>query len=591
MIGLFKSIQWKIITIFLLLTVSVMMVVGTFLLQNISAYYHNDFTQTMENQIFTEDLMNELSKATNADDAVAAMTALLNIYSIRMGIDSFRNFYVLDAETGAPLSGSAEAAPLDISPNVLLAMAGRRGQEIDRSAKYMDFAQPIMQGDAVQYIVYVKDTKEEVYDITSNIFINIMWALLFGLILSAFLGFFLSRTLIAPLATLQYRAESMAEGDFGHKVEVRSRDEIGRLTVAFNDMASQLDRNLADIEAEKNKFETILVQMTDGVIAFDSGGNIIHMNPAAQSFLGDCKGKQFQELFAELDVPISLSRILYLESSQAVEREVDLGDKILKASFVPFNLERRAGMAGVMVVFQDITRQLKLDRSRREFVANVSHELRTPLTTIKSYAETILDLEAENPDAAGTCEFVRVIETEADRMTRIVKDLLTLSKLDTKKQTLNKEMFDLDALVESVVEKLKFSAKDRAHEMTFLQRSEIKNFYGDRDKIEQVLTNILTNAIKYTPNGGHITAECSGDLTTAMIRVRDDGIGIPRDDLPHIFERFYRVDKARSRESGGTGLGLAIAKEIVEAHGGTITIESPHKKGTIVTILLPMYRQ
>ena len=578
---MFKSIQWKIIAIFLLLTISVMIVVGTFLLQNISAYYYNDFNTSLDEHVFTPAFVEDINSAVSSPDGVYKALDLLKVYSVRMGIDSFRNYYILDKSLNV-LGGSAEAdAFFDPTPNLLLAMSGEKGMLADRKSEIMDYALPVAQGN---FILYVTDTKEEVNEIINNLFLNIFWALLFGLLISLILGFFLSRTIIAPISTLQHRSESMAEGDFTHKIEVRSRDEIGRLTIAFNEMASKINSSLEEIQAEKNKVEAILLHMTDAVSAYDNNGALIHINSAGENLLGEYQGKSFDELFEILGANISLYRILYIDSGETIERDIEWQGKSLKAFFAPFNTERSL-TAGVVVVFQDITRRQMLDKARREFVANVSHELRTPLTTIKTYAETISDMG--NVDDS-TRRFIGVIENEADRMTRLVKDLLTLSQLDSSKQIERRKKFDLSQLVSSVAEKLSISAKSTGHRFKVDINMASSVCFGEPDAIEQVLTNIISNSVKYTPGGGKIEISCYGDFSKAYICVRDNGIGIPESDLPRIFERFYRVDKARSRQSGGTGLGLAIAKEIILRHNGTIEIESPDQKGTIVKIVLPL---
>ena len=591
---MFKSIQWKIIAIFLLLTISVMVVVGTFLLQNISSYYLNDFKNAMSERVFNDEFLDELSEAAEGPVALEDMEELLNVYSVWMGIDSFRNYYVLDGSTCRVLGGSSRSDAFFTTPNIVTAMAGMTGDNIDRAADYMDYAVPITDSSgAVRYIVSVRDTKEEVYDVTRNIFVNILWAILFGLLFSLILGFVLSGTIISPLATLQFRAETMAEGGFKQKIEVQSRDEIGRLTMAFNTMAAQIDESLADIAAEKNKIETVLQHMTDAIIAFDSStGRVIHENPACVNVLGDAGDKTFDEIFGgELGLDVTMSRVLYLDEDRAIEFDVERDGKNYKACFVPFNAEN-VFSSGVIVVFRDITKQLKLENSRREFVANVSHELRTPLTTVKGYAETIIDVETDEGRGDGpTAGFARVIDAETDRMTRLVRDLLTLSQLDDAKQRLNCASFDLMALTESVVEKLGINARAHKHTLNFIPHGERFSFFGDSDRIEQVLINIISNAIKYTPDGGKIDVECGSDGQNALLRVTDNGIGIPREDVPHIFERFYRVDKARSRQSGGTGLGLAIAREIVQRHGGDIEIESHIPEGTAVSIVLPLFRE
>ncbi len=439
---MFKSIQWKIILIFLLLTLSVMIVVGTFLLQNISSYYHNDFATTLSAQSFTPNVVERLESAAASPDPIGSITEIMNIYSVRMGIDSFRNFYILDGKTAEVITGSdSDTREVEVTPNIVFALSGSVGQEIDRSKPYMDFAQPIKVNEKTKYIAYVIDSKEEVEDIIRNIFINILWALLFGLLISAFLGFILSRTIIMPISNLQIKAEQMAEGVFGQRIEVRAPDEIGRLTAAFNDMASRIDKNLSDIAAEKNKVETILAQMTDGVVAFDRDGKTAHINIAAKDFVGG-EAEDFNEFCQKLGLDISMESLTYLEDRRSAVRETRVGQRILRVLFAPY-ADEGAKNGRIIAVLQYITEQTKLESARREFVANVSHELRTPITTIKSYAETILDMSEEETTET---HFIKVIDTEADRMARIVTDLLTLSRLDNAAQTIEKKMFDLCAM-------------------------------------------------------------------------------------------------------------------------------------------------
>ena len=235
---------------------------------------------------------------------------------------------------------------------------------------------------------------------------------------------------------------------------------------------------------------------------------------------------------------------------------------------------------------RDVTKLHKLELSRREFVSNVSHELRTPITTIKSYTETILDSEDMPMETARS--FLEVVRSEADRMTRLVFDLLELSRLDYDNSSMPKEKFDLKQLLENIVSKLAFEADSHEHKLSLAFAGKMDLFFGNCDRIEQVITNIIVNAVKYTPNGGEIKVSAGQIYGNFYVKVKDNGIGIPEEDLPHVFDRFYRVDKARSRSSGGTGLGLAIAKEIVNAHNGDIKITSEKGKGTEVTLRFPV---
>ena len=586
---MFKSIQWKVLTVLVLLILSVMLVVGTFLLNNISSYYHEEFKTQMEKMVFTDDFVKQLgAAASSGEGAVYNMRTLFEVYSGRVGIDSYRHYYILDGKTARVLfaydnKGTEE---IEITQNLLSAMSGEVGDTVNKRASIMDYAYPV-DGGTVSYIAYITDTKDELYGILGNIFMIIIWALILGTAISVFLGLFLSKTIIAPIASLTKNAEKISTGDFEQKLEVKSRDEIGQLTVTFKSMATELSKTLSEIRLEKTKVETIFRFMTDAVIAFDKDGKIMHINPAAEKLLNvdDATKVEFDSFFKELGFSVTLKELMYLEHYKAMERFSDENGRSLKAQFAPFVSGDIGGADGVVVVIMDITEQKKLDAARKEFVANVSHELRTPLTTVKSYAETLIENSEENSMESN---FLKVIENEADRMTRLVKDLLTLSLFDYDKKYLNKTTFDLNELVRDIISKIKMEAQRHEHELKF-EYDSMPMLYGDRDRLEQVFTNIITNAIKYTPDGGKINISCRMHLTNAIIRVSDNGIGIPAKDMPRLFERFYRVDKARSRKSGGTGLGLAIAKEIIDAHGGKINIQSEHGSGTTVTIEMPFY--
>lgn len=581
---MFKSIQWKVLTLFLVLVISVMLVVGTFLLTSISKYYHDEFRTQMEAAVFTRDFTEQLKSA--AGESVQELEMLLDTYVGRMGIDSYRNYYILSASDGKVMYAPDGSREVAVTENILTALSGETGSRVDRRSSVMDYAYPVENGGRAQYIIYISDTKEELYGILENIFTIILWGLLLGFVLAVFLGLILSRMITAPLLALKKRAEKLAAGDFDGKTEVRHDDEIGELTGSFNTMAAELRRTLFDIAAEKNKVETVLAYMADGVMAFYRDGSIMHINPAARKLLslGE-EGEPFDDLMERLSVGVSMNTLLYLEENNTVEKTIHLDNMHIRAYFAKLTPEKGPA-SGIVMVLQDITEQQRLDDSRREFVANVSHELRTPLTNVKSYGETLMEAAEE-----GSMEknFLTVICDEADRMTRLVRDLLMLSQLDYG-HVIKKMPFSLPQLSESVVRRLSLEAEKQNQQLSFINKApDMPHVNGDKDRIEQVLVNIVSNAIKYTPKNGIITVECAARLTEAVITVTDTGIGIPEADLPRIFERFYRVDKARSRKMGGTGLGLAIAKEIVEAHGGRITIKSGKGKGTIVRILLPIY--
>lgn len=583
---MFKSIQWRILTLFILLTVSVMTFVGVFSSWGISKYYNRQFAEDMTKNTFTDSMVSQLEQA--AASSFDDMTKVLSAFSVRMGIDSYREAYVLSGDDASCLYSISGKTPenLGITENIIAALSGKTGSNADETADYMDFAMPVKTNGRVSYIIYVRDSKVEMYEVMKSILKNIFLALLIGLVISVFLGFVLSKTLIRPLVRLENSATHMAKGNFTDKIKVSGSDEIGSLTEAFNHMAEELNFTMNEMTAEKNKIETVLSYMTDGVVAFNSDGKLIHINPAAMRLLDITEESvgSFDEFFKTLGTDINMGQFLYMAKEPA-EMAIDYSGRHFMVYLAPIESEEK--VTGVVSVFQDYTKQQKLENARREFVANVSHELRTPITVIKSYTETLMDYREHDETEES---FLSVIDGETDRMTGLISDLLALSRLDNGSEMRN-EPFDLVALLHLACERMDVEAKKRSQTIDDLTIDESFYVTGDRGRIEQVIVNIIGNAIKYTPEGGKVEVSGSSDEDNAYIKVKDNGIGIPKADIPHLFERFYRVDKARSRSAGGTGLGLAIAKEIVDAHGGDIKIESEEGKGTLVTVVLPLRRK
>ena len=578
---MFKSIQWKLVAMFLLVALAVIIVIGTFTINSVADFYNKDFKNQIEAAL-TADFTDRLTAALSEEQPEQAVFQTAQVFSARLGINSYRNYYVLDS-FGNSLGGEKLAK----TDNIITAIGGKVGNKTHSGVGYMDYAYPIPDSDGeTRYILYIRDSKEEVYEITRNIFTIILEALVMGILLATILGFLLSRSITTPISNLTAKAEKIALGEFEHISSVASNDEIGQLINTFGYMSKTLKATLEEIGEERDKVETVIGCMTDGVMAFNQDGEVIHINPAAKNMLGieDESEIRFDEFFASLGADISLGHFLYLDMYSTVEKTIDFNGMILTAMIAPFRSEKDK-TGGVVAVWQDVTKSRKLEEMRREFVANVSHELKTPLTTVKSYTETLLDDGLESRDMG--IRFLNVILGEIDRMNRLVSDLLLLSRIDYNRTDWQKEPFSLDKLIKSVIEKLSFYAEKRGHSLTYEASSILPVFEGDRDRIEQVVTNIISNAIKYTPDNGTIKVYAGFLLNEVYIKVIDNGIGIPEGDLKRVFERFYRVDKARSRASGGTGLGLSIAKEIVEAHGGTISIESKVGKGTTVIIRFP----
>ena len=404
-------------------------------------------------------------------------------------------------------------------------------------------------------------------------------------LVSIFLGFFISRSLVSPMKKLIKSAEKIASGENIEIEKTKKVDnEVGDLTNAFSIMTTELKQKFNEVDRQKRQIETILLHMTDGIIAFDMEGKIIHINPAAKELLSITeKEDTFEKIFRKLKIDINMEKIIYLENWTSTEQRKNVGEKYINMIFAPFKDENDMP-GGIMVLIQDITEHVKLDNMRKEFVADVSHELKTPITSIMGYADTLLEGEY---DKETQNRFLNVIATEARRMAKLVTDLLTLSRYDSKKIKVEETEFDLGELVKRCQEKLRFEIEKKNHSMECFVTASVPPVEADKDGIERVVLNILSNAIKYTPDNGTIKVYVGFVYNDAYIKVIDNGVGIPKDDLSRIFDRFYRVDKARTRELGGTGLGLSIAKEILNQNKGSIDIKSEVGKGTEVVIRLP----
>ncbi|CDB32735.1 multi-sensor signal transduction histidine kinase [Clostridium sp. CAG:575] len=351
-----------------------------------------------------------------------------------------------------------------------------------------------------------------------------------------------------------------------------------------SDEKSELKDKLSEVSTRKNQIETILLHMTDGIIAFNMQGEIILINPVAKKFLSiSPEDNTFDDIFKKFNLDINMEKVIYLESWTSTEERIQVEDRFVKVFFAPFKDEKDRP-DGVIAVIQDITEHVKLDNMQKELIADVSHELKTPITSIMGYADTLLE---GGYDEETQQKFLNVIASESRRMARLVTDLLTLSRYDSNKKKTQKESFDLGELVKRCQEKLAIEIKKKQHKVNCFVTADVPLVYADKYDIERVVLNILTNSIKYTPEGGEIKIYVGFVYNDAYIKIFDNGIGIPEEDLSRIFERFYRVDKARSREMGGTGLGLSIAKEILDKNGGSIDIKSKVGEGTEVVIRIP----
>ncbi len=426
-----------------------------------------------------------------------------------------------------------------------------------------------------------------IHQVRHNTIISLIISAVVFAIVGVLISIFLSKFVIYPIDKLIKSAEEITDEDkskFKDRKLRKNKNNVGDLENVFGVMTTELKEKLSEVSTQKNQIETILLHMTDGIIAFNMKGEIILINPAAKKFLSiRPEDNTFEDIFNKFNVDINLEKVIYLENWTSTEQRIAVEDRYVNVFFAPFKNETDRP-DGVIAVIQDITEHVKLDNMQKEFVADVSHELKTPITSIMGYADTLLEGEY---DKETQNKFLNVIATEARRMARLVTDLLTLSRYDNNKKITKKEKFDLGELVKKCQDKLAIEIKKKGHKVNCFVTADVPPVYADKDDIARVVLNILTNSIKYTPNGGEIKIYVGFVYNDAYIKIFDNGIGIPEEDLNRIFERFYRVDKARTREMGGTGLGLSIAKEILDKNGGSIDIKSVVGQGTEVVIRIP----
>ncbi|MGB9840840.1 ATP-binding protein [Thermovenabulum sp.] len=407
----------------------------------------------------------------------------------------------------------------------------------------------------------------------------ILLSAFFAILLSSGTSLVFSKSITKPLLLMKEAAEEMAKGNFDKKVEIIEDDEVGTLARTMNFLSDALKQNLNALSKEKDQLKSILLGMTDGVITFDENNNIVMANSQAMELL-NIKEKENAGEEALQILKNALFRLYDLKEN--IVEEINLDGKIILAKVSPLLND---GVKGAVVVLQDVTKEKKLENLRREFVANVSHELRTPLTYIQGYSEAILDGMVEDKETLNN--YINIILEETLRLKRLVNDLLDLSLMENGQGTLKKDKFSINRLIERVVQKMHNLAAQKGVKF-ILDLRETPLLFADEDRIEQVLINLIDNALRYSPEGGEIIISTElGDDGDIRVGVKDKGPGIPEDELPFIWERFYKVDKSRARQKGGTGLGLAIVKSIIENHGGRVWASNDEKGGSVFYFSLP----
>ncbi|WP_347488308.1 two-component system histidine kinase PnpS [Desulfoscipio sp. XC116] len=418
--------------------------------------------------------------------------------------------------------------------------------------------------------------------------INIGAAIAVFWVITIVLAWVLYRRVIQPLNEITQTAQEIARGNLNRQINISTEDEIGDLARSINDMAARLRATIDEITEQKNRAQTILNSMDDCVIAVDREGCIMMVNPIVETLFEvtrtECMGKNILEVIRNYDLDHLLKRV------QSCQKPLTREIKFLSPEPRIFHLHITplygSGQGGAVVLLRDITERKNMEQLRSEFVANVSHELRTPLTSIRGFVETLLESGTDDPKM--TKHFLEIIADETRRLAMLVEDLLDLSRIEERRAAYRWQRVKIGELVDRALAVCGTSAEEKQVAIKANLSSRLPSFFGDPDMLSQVLINLMDNAIKYTPPGGSVTISTSLYGDELRLDVADTGAGIPADSLPRIFERFYRVEKARSREMGGTGLGLAIVKHIIKGHGGRIEVKSVVGKGTIFSVFLPM---
>ncbi|MDQ1000040.1 two-component system sensor histidine kinase VicK [Neobacillus niacini] len=594
-VSFFRSIHVKFVIIYVLLILVAMQIIGVYFVRQLEETLRTNFQNSLKERVnlLAYNVVEEMEKKRTPEDP----TLEDEIRKILRDFESADIFEVRVIEgESRKIIGTSDPNQVVVGQrdtNLRITQSINLGEDlssilIDRKGDHRIWvlSTPIKSGNTVIGAIYLEAKIENVF--TQMKTINSIFATGTGIALAitAILGILLAQTITRPIVDMRKQALAMAKGNFSRKVKVYGQDEIGTLAVTFNNLTKKLQEAQAMTEGERRKLSSVLSYMTDGVIATDRKGRVILINdPAAEmlnvsretvlsqpivSLLGLTDTNTFEDLLEEKES-------LILDYSTKKE------PYILRANFSV--IQKETGFVnGLIAVLHDITDQEKIDAERREFVANVSHELRTPLTTMRSYLEALADGAWKDEEIAPN--FLEVTRTETERMIRLVNDLLQLSKLDSTDYRLNKEWVNFVDFYDRIIDRFEM-AKDQ--NVSFKRQLPTHAIFVeiDEDKMTQVLYNIISNALKYSPEGGLVTFSIKEEEDKIIVSVSDQGVGIPKENISKIFDRFYRVDKARTRKLGGTGLGLAIAKEMVNVHGGMIWAVSEEGKGTEISFSLP----
>ncbi|MFJ7310285.1 cell wall metabolism sensor histidine kinase WalK [Peribacillus frigoritolerans] len=597
-VGFFRSIHFKFVLIYVLLIFVAMQIIGVYFVGELEENLVGNFTKSIKGHVnlLTYSIGEEMEKERGEEDPTLeeAIDAILkdrdnssnDISEVRVIDTRSRRVIGTSAPGNQDIVGKRTTEVL--IKNTLT--FGKEDSDIFRDKKtgrrLWVLSTPVEANGEVIGAVYVIAEMENVFEQMDEINSIFMTGTAIALVITAILGILLARTITRPMSDMRKQALVMAKGNFSRKVRVYGDDEIGQLAVTFNNLTKKLQESQSSTEGERRKLSSVLANMTDGVISTDRRGRVNLINePAAQLLNVSSETVMNQPIIEVLGLEEEYKFEDLLEERESIILDYSKKNRpfILRGNFSV--IQKETGFVnGLITVLHDITEQEKIESERREFVANVSHELRTPLTTMRSYLEALAEGAWKDEEIAPS--FLSVTQNETERMIRLVNDLLQLSKMDSKDYRLKTGWVNFNKFYDHIIDRFEMSKND---DITF-KRDLPKEAYFvdiDEDKITQVLYNVISNSLKYSPEGGQVTFRVRASDGFIIVSITDQGVGIPKNVIDKIFDRFYRVDKARARNLGGTGLGLAIAKEMVVAHGGKIWAESVDGKGTTVFFTLP----
>jgi two-component system sensor histidine kinase VicK len=599
-VGFFRSIHLKFVIIYVLLILVAMQIIGVYFVRQLESTLKDNFKDTIQERVnlLAYYLEEQMTKERLPDED--GLTLEEDVHRL------LRDYYSTDItevrvieEDTFKILGTSDPDNQGVvgqrSTDNLIKMAMVTKQQVPED--YVDpfgnriwvLVTPIKNNGDVIGAIYLVAKIENIYDQMRQINNIFSTGTAIALAITAVLGILLAQTITRPISDMRKQALAMAKGNFSRKVKVYGYDEIGQLAITFNSLTKKLQEAQATTEGERRKLSSVLSYMTDGVIATDRKGRVILINEPAAKMLNVSRETVLSssiDSLLGLEEEYTFEELLNERDSVILDYSSKTNTLILRANFSV--IQKETGFVnGLITVLHDITEQEKIDMERREFVANVSHELRTPLTTMRSYLEALAEGAWKDEEIAPN--FLDVTQNETERMIRLVNDLLQLSKMDSKDYNLTKEWIDFIFFYNRIIDRFEMTKQQN---VTFERRLPDHSAFVeiDEDKLTQVLDNIISNALKYSPEGGKVTFNIEEKDEFIIVSVSDQGVGIPKENIDKIFERFYRVDKARTRKLGGTGLGLAISKEMVEAHGGEIWATSTEGKGTTISFSLPYVR-